>query len=143
MSPTQRYRELIADLESHCAGLGESQVVGVSRASCANQTRLRSYEFEVGLVAEPPRFADRQDALVDLAGSGIDLDECSLMPRQSRIGLVLAKRTLSRAPAELGLFWQTAPALHRYPISGFSPPSSIAHARLQSPHDARRRLVRQ
>ena len=109
MSPTQRYRELIADHESHCAGLGESQVVGVSRASCANQTRLRSYEFEVGLVAEPPRFADRQDALVDLAGSGIDLDECSLMPRQSRIGLVLAKRTLSRAPAELGLFWQLHP----------------------------------
>ena len=48
-------------------------MVGVSRASSADQTRLRGYEFEVGFVAEPPRFADRQHALVDLAVSGVGL----------------------------------------------------------------------
>src|ERR1700736_242860 len=51
-------------------------MVGVGGASRADQTRLRSDEFEVGLVAQPTRFADRKDALADLAGSGIGLDRC-------------------------------------------------------------------
>lgn len=64
MGPARRDRELIADLEPHRAGLSESQMVGVTWASRANQTRLRAHEFEVGLVAEPPRFAE-PDILYD------------------------------------------------------------------------------
>ena len=45
-------------------------MVGVGRASRANQTRLRSNESEVGFVAKPTRLAEGQHALVDLAGSG-------------------------------------------------------------------------
>ena len=40
MGSAQRYREFIADLESHGAGLGEPQMVRISRASSADQARL-------------------------------------------------------------------------------------------------------
>ena len=70
----QRYRELVARLAAHRARLGEFQMMGVRWASSADQTRLRSYEFKVGFVAEPPRFADREQALVDLAGNGACLE---------------------------------------------------------------------
>ena len=36
MDPTERYRELIAYLQSHRPGLGEPQMVGVGRAPPAN-----------------------------------------------------------------------------------------------------------
>src|ERR1700737_1459710 len=49
MGSTERYRELVADLASHRAVLGESQMVGVGRASPANQTRLRCNKLEVRL----------------------------------------------------------------------------------------------
>ena len=143
VGPAKRHYKFVAVFAPHSSGLGKAKVMGIGRAAAAQQARLQGDKVQVAFIPMAANLAEREHALVDLAGSGVDLDECSLMPRQSQIGFVLAKRTLSRAPAELGLFWQTAPALHRYPISGFSPPSSIAHARLQSPHDARRRLVRQ
>src|ERR1700686_2134166 len=74
MGPALGDCEFVADLASHGAGLSELQMVGVSGASRADQTRLRPDEFEVGLVAEPTRFADREDALVDFAGSGVGFD---------------------------------------------------------------------
>jgi len=40
MGPTERDRELVADLASHRAGLSESKVMGVGRASSADQTWL-------------------------------------------------------------------------------------------------------
>ena len=69
MRSAQRYREFVADLESHRARLGESQMVGVGGASPADQTGLRGNEFEVGFVAEPTRLANRKYAFVDLPGS--------------------------------------------------------------------------
>ena len=74
MGSAQRDRELVADLEPHRAGLGESQMMRVGRASCTDHTRLRAHEFQVGFVAEPPRFPERQHALVDLAGSDVSLE---------------------------------------------------------------------
>jgi len=44
MSPAEGYREFVADLASHGAGLGEPQMVGVGGASAADQTRLRGNE---------------------------------------------------------------------------------------------------
>jgi hypothetical protein len=51
-------------------------MVGVSGTSRADQARLRSYEFEVSLVAEPTGLTDREHALVDLAGSGVGVKKC-------------------------------------------------------------------
>src|SRR5229473_3248110 len=47
MASAQRHGELVAHLASHRAELGESQVVGISGASPADQARLRCHEFEV------------------------------------------------------------------------------------------------
>ena len=51
MNSAQGYGELIAHLEPHRARLRESEMVGVSGASAADQARLRSHEFEVGFIA--------------------------------------------------------------------------------------------
>jgi len=40
MPPTERDRELIADLAAERAGLGESEVVGIRRLAAAHETRL-------------------------------------------------------------------------------------------------------
>jgi hypothetical protein len=69
MDSAQRYRELITDLEPHCAGLGEPQMVGVGGASSTDQTGLRGNELEVGFVAESTGLADRQYTFVDFPGS--------------------------------------------------------------------------
>ena len=67
MNSAQRYRELIADLEPHRAGLGEPQMVGVSGASSIDQTGLRGNKPEVGFVAKSTGLAYRKYTLVDLA----------------------------------------------------------------------------
>jgi hypothetical protein len=64
----QGYRELVAYLASHCAELSEPEMVGVSRASSAEETRLRCHEFEVGHIAMAPRLADRKFAFSILVG---------------------------------------------------------------------------
>jgi hypothetical protein len=51
MGSAQRYREFIADLESHCSRLSEAQMVGVSGTSAADQTRLRCNELEMAFKA--------------------------------------------------------------------------------------------
>jgi hypothetical protein len=93
MSPAQGDGEFVADLPPHGAGLGELQVVGISGASCADQARLRSDEFEVGLVAQPTRFADRKNALVDLARNGVVLmfvEAGASLPSRGRRGRALS-----------------------------------------------------
>ena len=62
MDPTERYRKLIAYLQSHRAGLGEPQMVSVGGAPPADQTGLRCHEFEVGLVTESTRLANCEHA---------------------------------------------------------------------------------
>src|SRR6202051_1897857 len=62
MGSAQRYREFIADLESHCPRLSEAQMVGVSGASAADQTRPRCNELEMAFVAMPTWFNDREHA---------------------------------------------------------------------------------
>ncbi len=76
VSSTQRDREFVADLASHRARLSEPQMVGVSRASPANQTRLRCNELEVRFIAMPTRLADRQLAFLDFGGRGVGLKMC-------------------------------------------------------------------
>jgi hypothetical protein len=56
-------------LSPNCAGLGEPEMVGVGRASSADQTGLRGNELEVGFVAKPTGLADRKYTFVDLCGS--------------------------------------------------------------------------
>ena len=76
MDPTERYRELIAYLQSHRAGLGEPQMVGVGGASPADQTGPRCNKFKMGFVAEPTRLANCEYAFIDLAGCGVVLSVC-------------------------------------------------------------------
>jgi hypothetical protein len=73
MGSAKRYGELIADFETHRAGLSKSQVVGVGGASAADETGLRGNEPKMSFVAEPTRLADRKYAFVDFARSGVDL----------------------------------------------------------------------
>jgi hypothetical protein len=58
------------------AGLGESQKVGVSGASAADQTGLRRHEFEVGLVAMAARLTDGEFAFVDFGGTSVGFKMC-------------------------------------------------------------------
>ena len=69
MNSAQRYRELIADLEPHRAGLGEPQMVGVGGASSTDQTGLRGNKPEVTFIAKSPGLANRKYTFVDLRGS--------------------------------------------------------------------------
>jgi hypothetical protein len=65
------------------ARLGEPQMVGVNGTSPADQTRMRRHKFEVGFIAKPTGFAEHEIALIDLAGSIIDLTV-----RRRRRGLI-------------------------------------------------------
>jgi hypothetical protein len=47
----QRYCEFIADLEANRARLRKAQMMRIGRLPPADQTRLRSDEFQVGFVA--------------------------------------------------------------------------------------------
>src|SRR5207253_231648 len=76
MDPTERYRELIAYFQSHRAGLGEPQMMGVGGTSPTDQTGLRCNKFKMGLVAEPTRLANCEYAFIDLARSGGVLSVC-------------------------------------------------------------------
>jgi hypothetical protein len=76
MGPAQRDRELVADLASHRARLGEPKIVGIRGASAANQTRLRCDELEVAFIAMPARLADRKLAFLDSCESSVGLKMC-------------------------------------------------------------------
>ena len=76
MGPAERDRELVADLAPHCALLGEPQMVGISRASPAHQTRLRRHELEMRFVPMPAGLAYCKHALIDFGGTGASFNVC-------------------------------------------------------------------
>ena len=70
MRSAQGNCELVADLASHRARLGEAKMVGVGRTSAANQTWMRRDEFEMALVAMPAGLANGEFALFDFGWGG-------------------------------------------------------------------------
>ena len=68
VSSAQRDRELVADFAAKRPALGETQMVGVTGLSAADQTCAPGDEFDVLSVANPPRLRDSQNALVDNCG---------------------------------------------------------------------------
>jgi len=64
MPPTERDRELIADLAAERTGLGETEVVGIRRLAAAHQTRLLGDVAKVLPIAASTRGSHREDALV-------------------------------------------------------------------------------
>ena len=72
VAPTQRNRELVADLSSHCPALGKAKVMGVRRARSADQAGPLGNRPDVIAVANAPRFRESECGLVDacsLAGT--------------------------------------------------------------------------
>ena len=65
MPPAQRDGELIADLTSERASLGEAKVVGIKGPPAAEETRLLSDMPDVLAIPHPARFREQQGALVD------------------------------------------------------------------------------
>ena len=58
-------RELVADLAAKCAGLRETEVVGVRGLAAAHETRLLGDIAKVLPIAIAPRGRDCEHALVD------------------------------------------------------------------------------
>ena len=67
MATAEGNGELIADLETKGARLGEAEVMRVARLPAADQTGLRGDKPKVRLVAQPLWLGDRKHALVDAA----------------------------------------------------------------------------
>ena len=65
VSPAKWYGEFIAHLETNCPRLRKAQVMRIRRLPPANQARLRSHEFQVGLISQSFRFGDSELAPVD------------------------------------------------------------------------------
>ena len=61
----ERHRELIADFEADCPGLGKPQVMRIAGLPAADQARLRGDKLQMRLVTQPLRFSDGELALVD------------------------------------------------------------------------------
>ena len=64
---------LIAYFEADRFWLRKTQVVGIGRLSSADQTRLCCHKFQVRLVTQSFRFADRELAFVDWLSGRIDV----------------------------------------------------------------------
>jgi hypothetical protein len=67
----ERNRELVADPAAQRPRLRKSQVMGVRWPASAQEARLRGYELEVRTITIAARFAQREDALIDVPGNGI------------------------------------------------------------------------
>ena len=63
--------ELVADPATQRARLGKSQVVGIRWPAPAHKAWLRGYELQVRTIAVAAWFAQRENALVDVPGSGV------------------------------------------------------------------------
>ena len=72
MPTTERYGELIADLQANRARLRKSKMMRIARLSSADQARLRCDELQMRLVSQPFGFSDGELALVDPTGTRID-----------------------------------------------------------------------
>lgn len=86
MPAAERHRELIADFETDCPGLGKPQVMRIARLPAADQAWLRSSEFQMRLVAQPLRFSEGELALVDPIGDGA-IEQCR-RERWAAVGLI-------------------------------------------------------
>jgi hypothetical protein len=69
MAATERHSELIADLAAKCWRLRESEMVGICRASAADETSLLGDGFNMLPVANASRCWQRQHAFIDNSGS--------------------------------------------------------------------------
>src|SRR6516225_10164485 len=65
MTTAERDRELIADLTAECRRLREPQMMGVCRATSANEAWLFGDGFHMLAVADPAQHGQRQDRFVD------------------------------------------------------------------------------
>lgn len=63
MVPAQRHGKFVADLTSQGFGLGELEMVGVTRRALADQTGLRRNEGQMFLAAMAHRLDERADGL--------------------------------------------------------------------------------
>ena len=69
VNPTERHRELVADLATERARLRRPEVMRLRGLAPANQARLRGNELTMFFVAQAPRFADRKHAFVDASAN--------------------------------------------------------------------------
>ena len=98
----QRHGELIADPAAQGPRLHKSEVMGVARLPPAQQAWSRRYELQVGAIAVPARFAQREGALLDMPENRV-VDWRQLGQRRSkrlrRCGRgLLARPRLASAP---------------------------------------------
>src|SRR5262245_5423327 len=69
VASAERYCELVTDLETDSPRLRKAQIVRIGWLPPAHQTRVRSDEFEMGLVAQALGLCDSELALIDLGRS--------------------------------------------------------------------------
>ena len=69
MAAAQRDDELIAHLAPERTMLCKAKMMGICRASSANQTGLFGHEFNVGPVPKPARLRNGEQAFVNTVGS--------------------------------------------------------------------------
>src|SRR5215471_17931188 len=67
MPPAERDGEFIAHLEAYRSRLSKTQVMRITGLPAANQTRLRSDEFQMCLIAKAFGFGDSQRAFINMA----------------------------------------------------------------------------
>jgi hypothetical protein len=65
VAATQRNRELVANLSSHCLAFGKAKVMWIRRAPSADQAGLLDDRVDVIPVASSPRFSEGQPGLVN------------------------------------------------------------------------------
>ena len=65
MPAAERHRELIADFETDCPGLGKPQVMRIAGLPATDQARLRGDKLQMRFVTQPLRFCEDELALVD------------------------------------------------------------------------------
>src|SRR5262249_15942600 len=67
MPPAERDGEFIAHLEAYRSRLSKTQVMRIARLPAANQTRLRSDEFQMCLIAKAFGFGNCQRTFINMA----------------------------------------------------------------------------
>jgi hypothetical protein len=90
--------ELVADAATQRVRLGKSQVVGIRWRAPAHKAGLRGYELQVRTIAVAARFAQREDAFVDMPGNSII--HTLFRPRawERRAVVILRRRRRCRHP---------------------------------------------
>src|SRR5262245_38628024 len=100
MPTTERYGELIADLQANRARLGKSKMMRIARLSSADQARLRCDELQMRFVTQPFGLGNGELALVDPTGTRI---EPARDKRWSQRGLFSVGRIFSELVCHRGI----------------------------------------